>query len=404
MRVIHWYPGYLGGGGVANAVGALAGAQTALGVAVTVVTRDFSGAPLATPPALPAGASLVRWRPRACAGPLQSALPGWLPKAAGALRALAPDLVHVHGEFHAEHLYVPRLWPDVPRVISPHGGFHPEVLARSHRQLKRAYLAYARRTLYGEAILHALSPQERVQLERLFPGHEVACIHNGPGHAVRTVIAPDTGMPGTGFRFIYVGRLNVIEKGLDLALAGLAAARRVTGVDACLVLVGPDWAGGRAWLEREATRLGVRAHVHFTGAVDPSRVAGLIAAADCYVQPARNDGFGLAVAEALLVGKPVVISPVVGAAGYPELTAHPHLRVVALTSEAVGIGMTEVLRRRDELAWMARERLPAVREFLSWRTVASRHLERYHALLATRRLATVPDLGLPAPAGLRSAS
>jgi glycosyltransferase involved in cell wall biosynthesis len=55
-------------------------------------------------------------------------------------------------------------------------------------------------------------------------------------------------------------------------------------------------------------RLGLREHVRFTGAVPPEAVPGLLAGADVFAFPARHEGFGLAVAEALMAGVPVVVA------------------------------------------------------------------------------------------------
>ena len=49
MRIVHWYPNFLGGGGVANAVLGLATAQAELGHDVTVASAEAKNAPLYEP-------------------------------------------------------------------------------------------------------------------------------------------------------------------------------------------------------------------------------------------------------------------------------------------------------------------------------------------------------------------
>jgi 1,4-alpha-glucan branching enzyme len=53
-------------------------------------------------------------------------------------------------------------------------------------------------------------------------------------------------------------------------------------------------------------RLGVEPFVRFAGAVPPAEVIGYLARADLMLFPAQGEGFGLAAAEALMVGVPVV--------------------------------------------------------------------------------------------------
>jgi glycosyltransferase involved in cell wall biosynthesis len=62
----------------------------------------------------------------------------------------------------------------------------------------------------------------------------------------------------------------------------------------------------RAALERQAERLGIAQFVRFVGAVEPGEVARFLGRADVMLFPAREEGFGLAAAEALMAGVPVV--------------------------------------------------------------------------------------------------
>jgi glycosyltransferase involved in cell wall biosynthesis len=101
---------------------------------------------------------------------------------------------------------------------------------------------------------------------------------------------------------VTVGRLTT-QKRIDLvlqALARLRAAGRI--LPFTIVGDGPE----RANLERRARELGVADQTRFVGAVAPERVPALIAAADVFAFPAAREGLGLAAAEALMLGLPVV--------------------------------------------------------------------------------------------------
>lgn len=103
---------------------------------------------------------------------------------------------------------------------------------------------------------------------------------------------------------VTVGRLTrqkrihiVIE-----AVARLAAAGRV--VPLTIVGDGPE----RRALEAAVGRLGLGKQVRFTGAVAPDAVRDLLDGADVFAFPARHEGFGLAAAEALMAGVPIVVA------------------------------------------------------------------------------------------------
>ena len=64
---------------------------------------------------------------------------------------------------------------------------------------------------------------------------------------------------------------------------------------------------------RLARQLGVASHVHFLGQVDDARLVGLLNCCDVFVMMSRHtvdefEGFGIAVVEAALCGKPAVVS------------------------------------------------------------------------------------------------
>jgi glycosyltransferase involved in cell wall biosynthesis len=62
----------------------------------------------------------------------------------------------------------------------------------------------------------------------------------------------------------------------------------------------------RAALEALAERRGITSLVTFVGAVPPERVPDFLARADLMLFPAEGEGFGLAAAEALVAGVPVI--------------------------------------------------------------------------------------------------
>lgn len=62
----------------------------------------------------------------------------------------------------------------------------------------------------------------------------------------------------------------------------------------------------RPALERRVTELGLKNTVRFAGQVEPRAVAAALDDADVFAFPAVAEGFGLAVAEALMVGIPVI--------------------------------------------------------------------------------------------------
>lgn len=129
------------------------------------------------------------------------------------------------------------------------------------------------------------------------------CERHRPLIAAMPVGVPPAARPSQGGGgVVTVGRLSP-QKRIDQLLEAMALLHR-EGRGRPLTIVGDG--AERAALERRAGALGIAADTRFTGALPPARVPDVIGDADVFAFPARGEGFGLAAAEALMLGIPVV--------------------------------------------------------------------------------------------------
>lgn len=105
---------------------------------------------------------------------------------------------------------------------------------------------------------------------------------------------------------LFLSRIHV-KKGCDLLIEAFS---QVAGddPDLHLVMAGPDQVGWRATLERQAAALGVAERVSWPGMLTGDLKWGAFHAAEAFVLPSHQENFGIAVAEALSCGLPVLIS------------------------------------------------------------------------------------------------
>ena len=105
---------------------------------------------------------------------------------------------------------------------------------------------------------------------------------------------------------LFLARIHP-KKGCDLlveAFGRLAASAR----DLDLVIAGPDQMGTQAKLQRMAEQFGIAGRVHWPGFIDGDLKWGALRACDAFVLSSHSENFGVAVVEALAVGRPVLIS------------------------------------------------------------------------------------------------
>jgi glycosyltransferase involved in cell wall biosynthesis len=179
-------------------------------------------------------------------------------------------------------------------------------------------------------------------------------------------VNPADNVPGDARVLLAVARLTE-QKAVDVAIRALP----LLPDDTVLVVLGegPD----RDTLEHLARDLGIEHRVFLLGRVPD--VAAWLRRATVFVHPARWEGFGLAVLEAMLAGLPVVASRV---SSLPELVVDGETGVLVQPDDpsALALGIARALEQRN-LGDAGRER--AHREF-SVARMAERTAALYRAL------------------------
>ena len=132
VRILHWYPNFFTGGGVANVVRALAAAQSRIGAEVAIMAAAHRAPVCTAPSALSSDVGAMTWKPswtiklpHFLLRKIPRDVPVWLSR-------FKPDVVHVHGEFNPDNWWVPGLF-DGAIVLSPQGAINPEVLNKKRR-------------------------------------------------------------------------------------------------------------------------------------------------------------------------------------------------------------------------------------------------------------------------------
>ena len=105
---------------------------------------------------------------------------------------------------------------------------------------------------------------------------------------------------------LFMGRIHP-KKGCDLLIEAFA---KVLSQQPHwhLVMAGPDQVGWQKELSHRAARLGLAQRITWTGMLSGAMKWGALRAAEVFVLPSHQENFGIAVAEALAVGTPALIS------------------------------------------------------------------------------------------------
>jgi glycosyltransferase involved in cell wall biosynthesis len=161
--------------------------------------------------------------------------------------------------------------------------------------------------------------------------------------SVRPRPREELGLPAQSFVFAYLGRLDINHKGLDLVVK--AFAKIATPANAYLVLVGPDWTGGRRILEQLAIQLGCRERVRFLDSQIGAAKWSTLKMADAFVSPSRWESFGIAQVEAIGLGLPTILSTAANIA--QEAVEHRSALASPLDVGALAHEMQQLIENRQ---------------------------------------------------------
>jgi glycosyltransferase involved in cell wall biosynthesis len=226
-------------------------------------------------------------------------------------RRSSVDLVHFHSGLVPENVAIAAQLSG-PYVISPQGAYNPSNLHGRHRWFKEPWLFLKERAYVDRAaFIHSVSPQEADSLRKVFPEARVVLVPAGveaPPDLPDAVHRP--GRFASPRDFVYLGRMSVEHKGLDLLVGGYAEFLNYSGDrETRLILVGPDFRGGLAELQALAARLGIGERVIFPGPAFGADRWAWLSGAYALIHPSRWEGLPNAVLEALAASCPVLVTP-----------------------------------------------------------------------------------------------
>lgn len=224
------------------------------------------------------------------------------------------DVVHLHGVWDLLLLKAAAIArkAGVPYVIAPHGMLDPWSLAQSYLKKKLALRLTHHKMISAAAAMHALNDTE---MRLWYPlGIKVPVAVCANGIHVHDVPATDAArLSHLRERLgavdkdviLFLGRLHH-KKGLDILAKAfsIVAKQRPT---AMLVVAGPDDGALKPFMFA-VDSAGVTGRLRILGPIFGDEKYDLMRLAKVFCLPSRQEGFSLAILEALACGLPVVIS------------------------------------------------------------------------------------------------
>ena len=273
------------------------------------------------------------------------------------------DIVHCHGAWQASAAAALLIVASTgqPCVLTPHESLTEFDIAQSPRPV----LGFVKR---------ALQPTWLRGFDRVIVASSIEARDSEPPHIagrVRFAVVPHavsderTGIatPRAGslrpgmLRVGFIGRLHP-KKNVDLLLRALSTLP--ANVTLAVAGDGPE----RGWLQQLASRLGVAARIDWLGFIDEDAKRAFFAGIDILAMPSAYECFGVAAAEAMAAGVPVIVSADTGVA---DIVAQREAgEIVATSVESIGALLGALAASPEKLPAWSSHGIDAARSFFSF--------------------------------------
>ena len=374
-------------GGPSQMVRGFSHALSATGAEVTIVTTDSNGdvdeAPLDVPLGKPVAEDNYTVYYFRCSPfrryKFSMGLLCWLWK-----HAQDYDIAHIHALFSPVSSLaatVLRL-QGVPYLMRPLGTLDPADLQKK-KQIKQLYAAVLERpNLAGAAAIHFTSEQEAEVSERFgtqTPGVVLPLgVSSLPDPEIKVDVHDRFSIPRDRPIILFMSRLDP-KKGIDLLLPALEILQQ-EGLDFHLIMCGanPQDREYEQSVYQQIENSALRSQTTLTGFISGALKATLLQAADLFVLPSYYENFGIAVAEAMLAGLPVVISNQVHI--WPTIQQTNSGWICDCNTTSLVTQLRNGLTIPDERTQRGRNAQRCAKENYSWEAIAERAIDFYQAI------------------------
>jgi glycosyltransferase involved in cell wall biosynthesis len=209
--------------------------------------------------------------------------------------------------------------------------------------------------------------------------------------------------PGSGIRFLYVGRF-VPDKGIESLVHGFEQALRAFP-NSYLETIGPQvcaMGGNTPFLHKMSqyiSRHGLTERVTFRPPeFDRNKLAESMLAADVICVPSLSgETFSMAILEAMALGKPVLVSDF---SPMPEAVDHEVTGYVARAgdAESIAAGIEFFAQAPERLPALGRAGFEKAQRCFSVETIAAEYLEDFTSLIHAKRGRTYMEVCQPSDA------
>lgn len=279
-----------------------------------------------------------------------------------------------------------------PYVISPHGHFAPWVINQKRAKKQVYNTLFEQGNLQQATAIHCTTVTEAQNVQQF--GIDAPTFTIPLGVTLPPVVPNAAqqlrdryGIASSCPIILFLSRFHP-KKRPDFLLEALAALRdRSESPDFHLILAGGGEADYVQYLQAQVDRWQLRDRVTLPGFLQGEDKALALYGSDLFVLPSYGENFGIAVAEAMAAGLPVVITPDVEIA--PDVESAQAGRVISSDLSLWTETIQDLLRDQSERDRMGQQGQHLAQRRYNWSAVGKSLASAYEAIVKQHAIAPV---------------
>ena len=291
------------------------------------------------------------------------------------------DLVHIHSLFSCPSA-IAAYWArrhHKPYVIRPFGTLDKYCMRR-HAFRKQMYFELLERNNLNRArFIHCTSSSEKQEIGRLRLKTECVVIPLGLMNKDSIPVRPERSAQHRGIKnILFLSRIDP-KKGLELLLRAVKTLKNKRN-DFRIFIAGSGVEAYVKRVESMAAQEGIESVISFVGEVRGEQKMDMLQTADVFVLPSYRENFGLAAAEAMQAGCPVVVSNTVAIS--KEIEEYEAGEIVELNPESIFRALDKLLDNTAARIRMGENGQRLVREQFDLTTNVGKIVSLYKKILS----------------------
>lgn len=285
-----------------------------------------------------------------------------------------PDLVVFHEVYHKEYLciYKKLKEQEIPYIILPHGGLTATAQKRKHLKKQIANILLFNKFINGAKALQCLSEKE------LKETHRSRKIVGTNGIPKPLSIKKDFNKKI--IKFVYIGRLEVYVKGIDLFIQAVSTIKDFLKEKNCTFYIyGPDYKGRYAQVEHLIKGNNTENVIFLNESVSGKYKEEILLDADIFIQTSRSEGMPIGILEALSYGIPCLVTE---GTNLGELINEYNAGWVAETNaKSIAEHIKEAVISREKYAVKSQNAVKLIENNFDWIVVTRETIKKYQKLI-----------------------